>query len=367
MAWLRQGDTSPNHPVVLGVLEHDLADDRLLNEVFGFVVRCALLSTAHLTDYVVSHGTAIQMAGISRVKELVAVATFAGYWTEQELEENGQPRRVYKLIDDPEFIHMRTREEIEFERQRKSDNSDPALVVPVRLRDGDACRYCGMVVKFAPGARTGRHVGTYDHREPGQAATFETYVVSCKGCNTARGNKPDADERLPLLPPPIEPYYSSYTITWLQNNDWAARNGIKIPAAPRKQIKPGDPSGNGTPGQTEQPRPRDGIPGADQQALPRNGTPGAVDEPPTAHLQSSAETAGHPTTEDSGTGTGRVGTGRDGKGRGGSPAPTPPRSQLTPPDLPRVNQTRNPDPRSQRPGRNRRRRPRARPTKDPSS
>ncbi|UVF61169.1 HNH endonuclease [Arthrobacter phage Aoka] len=244
MPWLRIGDTAANHPIALAVLEAPDADDRLLNEVFGFVTRCALQSTAHLTDYVISRGTAIQIGGHSRVWELLDAAIDAGYLSPTEIDVDGVSRPAYKLLDDPDFIHMRTREEIEWERQRKTDNSNPALIVPVRLRDGDACRYCGLVVDFRPGQRKGRIAGTYDHREPGQAATVETYVVACRACNATRGDSANADAVLPLLPEPTKPYYSAHTIEWLRTNDWAKRNGIKPPRK-GKAIAPGNPARKG--------------------------------------------------------------------------------------------------------------------------
>jgi hypothetical protein len=254
MPWLRIGDTAANHPIALAVLEDPAADDRLLNEVFGFVARCALQSTAHLTDYLISMGTAIQIGGHSRVWALLDAAVDAGYLSPAEMIVDGIARKAYKLLDDPDFIHMRTREEIEWERQRKTDNSNPALIVPVRLRDGDACRYCGLVVDFRPGQRKGRIAGTYDHREPGQAATIETYVVSCRACNASRGDSANADASLPLLPEPAKPYYSAHTIEWIRTNEWAKRNGIKPPRK-GKAIAPGNPArkGGATPAATPAP------------------------------------------------------------------------------------------------------------------
>jgi hypothetical protein len=241
MPWLRIGDTAANHPIALAVLEDPAADDRLLNEVFGFVLRCSLQSTAHLTDYLVSMGTAIQIGGHSRVWALLDAAVDAGYFSPAEMIVDGIARKAYKLLDEPDFIHMRTREEIEWERQRKTDNSNPALIVPVRLRDGDACRYCGLVVDFRPGQRKGRIAGTYDHRRPGHEATVETYVVCCRACNASRGDDTNADASLPLLPAPAKPYYSAHTIEWIRTNDWAKRNGIKPPRKGRA-IAPGEPA-----------------------------------------------------------------------------------------------------------------------------
>jgi hypothetical protein len=283
MPWLRIGDTAANHPIALAVLEDPAADDRLLNEVFGFVARCALQSTAHLTDYLVSMGTAIQIGGHSRVWTLLDAAVDAGYFSPAEMIVDGIARKAYKLLDDPDFIHMRTKEEIEWERQRKTDNSNPALIVPVRLRDGDACRYCGLVVDFRPGQRKGRIAGTYDHRQPGHEATIETYVVCCRACNASRGDDTNADASLPLLPAPSRPYYSPHTIEWIRTNDWAKRNGIKPPRK-GKAIAPGEPArkSGATPANGSSTGPAPGINGSSDRiptgeplasgATPANGS-----------------------------------------------------------------------------------------------
>lgn len=323
MPWLRIGDTAANHPIALAVLEDPAVDDRLLNEVFGFVTRCALQSTAHLTDYMVSRGTAIQVAGYSRVDALLAAAITAGYLAPSEMIIDGAARSAYKLLDDPDFIHMRTREEIEWERQRKADNSNPALIVPVRLRDGDACRYCGLVVDFRPGQRKGRIAGTYDHREPGQPATVETYVVCCRACNAARGDDPRADAALPLLPEPERPYYSAHTIEWIRTNDWAKRNGVKPPRK-GKAIEPGTPvsKGKATPANGSTTGPVPGTNGSSNRVLtgdtqhssapgngsttgpapdPHTGTTGAVPQHPAPAREQPAPApkpaAGPPVTE----------------------------------------------------------------------
>lgn len=352
MPWLRSGDTAANHPIALAALEHDDFDDRLLNEVFGFVMRCALQSTAHLTDYVVSRGTAIQMAGASRVGLLTDVAAFAGYWVEQRVVIDGAERTVYKLVEDPEFIHMRTKEEIEWERQRKSDNSNPALTVPVRFRDGDACRYCGKVVNFK--ARKGRLAGTYDHREPGKPATIDTYVVCCGACNAGRSNDPAADTAYPLLPAPIKPYYSPDTIEWFRGHEWAASNGYRPPRSPARTIAPGQPSGNDTSGQTAPAPPQtqgngysgpaqgNGTHGPQNGAEPRKQAEGKPPPPrPSGNLQIPADPADQQCASSGNSGTGRDGTGRVGEVRSGHPdqPPSKPAPSSKPPKR-RRNRTR---------------------------
>ncbi|WP_418346188.1 hypothetical protein [Rhodococcus pyridinivorans] len=201
-------------------------------EAFGFLVLCASLSAAHTTDYLVSWGTAVLVAR-EEASRMLDVCTRAGLMEETVVDGV----QMWKIVEDPEFLHMRTAEEVAWERQRKSDNSNPELIVPVRLRDGDACRYCGQVVKWT--ARKGRLAGTYDHRVPGRAATIDTMVVSCGRCNSARKDNPAADEQHPLLPAPARPYFSPETRKWIAEHDWAKSNGYSITSRRGKTLPPG--------------------------------------------------------------------------------------------------------------------------------
>lgn len=188
------------------VAERDVA----LNEVFGFVTRCALQAAGHTTDYVIDEGTADLMGG-ARTERLLELAKKAGYLT--PIKHQGV--RAYLLVDDPLFLHMRRKAEIEWERQRKADNANPMITAPVRLRDGDECRYCGNLTNWRD--RKGGHGGTYDHRVPGQPATIATLVVACISCNAGRRDDPEADLRYPLRPEPLQPFYSAITATFLTN------------------------------------------------------------------------------------------------------------------------------------------------------
>ncbi|MFM9430042.1 5-methylcytosine-specific restriction endonuclease McrA [Arthrobacter sp. MP_2.3] len=251
MPWARVGDTAANHPTALAVLEHQLADERIVNELFGFVMRCSTQSAAHTTDYLVNRGTAIQMAGgMSRANDLLMLAIYAGYMVEQTFIEEGITRTGYKIIDDPDFIHLRTKAELDWERQRRNDTARPELVIPVRLRDGDGCRYCSKVVRW--GAQNGRLGGTYDHRTPGkQAANERDLVVACRACNAGRKDNPNADQDYPLQSVPDQAYFSESTIQWLQEHDYVKRMGIQVPEPSGQQLQPGDETGNGSTGQHE--------------------------------------------------------------------------------------------------------------------
>lgn len=238
MAWVRWGDAMAMHPSLLAVLEHPEFDDRLLNEVTGFVTRCAAQSGAHNTDYVVRRGTAIQIAGPTRVDLLLDVAAFAGLITEVEISDDGRAVTAYKLKDDdPEFLHLRLKKEIEWEQQRKNDSARPQLIVPVRLRDGDACRWCGCIVDWFD-RRSGR-AGTYDHLVPGEPATIDTYVVCCKSCNSSRRDGLAPNGRTNVLPAPAKPYFSVKTVEWLTDNEWRKSQAIPVPAPSATYVRPG--------------------------------------------------------------------------------------------------------------------------------
>lgn len=238
MPWLKAGDNAATHPVVVraGVG----GDARTANEVFGFVLRCALHSAAHVTDYFVDDGIAALFGGAD-ADRLVAAARKAGYWRRHRRDGH----RGWLLLDDPDFLHIRLKEEIDWEKQQKNDAADPTLFVPVRLRDGDACRYCGSVVYWR--ARKGNRRGSYDHREPGKPATVDTMVVACGACNSGRRDDPNADDRYPLRPVPALPYYSQ------ASTDLLARHGHRVQCSearpgnqPENVPPPSDPAPSGT-------------------------------------------------------------------------------------------------------------------------
>ena len=105
MSWSRGGDTAATYPPLLSVMDDPAADDRLLNEMAGFLWRLSTLSAAHLTDYVVNRGT-VHMIGTGRAGELTRIALAAGLLTETTVDGRG----AFKIIDDPEFIQFSTEE-----------------------------------------------------------------------------------------------------------------------------------------------------------------------------------------------------------------------------------------------------------------
>lgn len=306
MPWTKSGDTAASYPRLLAVDELEDADDWSLNEVAGFVLRLYFHSAGHMTDYEVGYGD-IKLMGNGRHEHLQALACRAGLMRLAGGE--GRSRR-WVLVDDPEFVHVRRRDEVLWDRQRDKDRKNPDLTMPVRLRDGDSCRYCGQVVSWAD-RKSGR-AGTYDHRDPGSPATVDTYVVACKSCNSARLNDPDADAHHPLRPAPTHPHYSPKTRTMLEayygpekvtarlsdpHTDPAAptqrpatQAGTAAPARPAKDPAP-DPAANARPA---------------RQATTRSSTDQTRIPDPRGGTRD---------------GSGRDGPGQVRKGRGATPAP----------------------------------------------
>lgn len=213
MAWQRSGDTGASHPAIMGVRRDRGADERTINEVAGFIWRLSLQSAAHLTDYLVDIGT-VEMIGGPRWEELVRLALKTGLLSRVK----GQPG-MFKLIEDPDLIHIRSKADVEWSRQQRADAANVHLVVQVRKRDGDNCRWCGVEVVWR-GKKTKRS-GELDHLVPGQAATVDTYVVACRGCNSARGGNPEAwDSAHELRPAPTRPRYGRWTAELLSENGY---------------------------------------------------------------------------------------------------------------------------------------------------
>lgn len=71
----------------------------------------------------------------------------------------------------------------------------------VRERDGDWCRYCGIVVRW--GANRATDGGTYDHIDPEGPNTVENLVVACNYCNGRKQDCLPEDAGMELRPEPL--------------------------------------------------------------------------------------------------------------------------------------------------------------------
>lgn len=219
MSWLKQSDVSANHPLVLRVLEMDEADDRLLNEMYGWVNRCATQSAAFDRDYIVEIGTAKQMAGLSRYKELLKAALSCGIFEEKEIDENGSMRRVLKLVEEEDLFHMILKSDKEREKNRRADTYDLAKKGAIIKRDGAECRWCGRMVTFG-NDRKSIKAGTIDHLDPkdldnSDPTPIERLVVACTSCNSSRKDGGFWDKE--LRPAPRSPYFTADAAAWLRD------------------------------------------------------------------------------------------------------------------------------------------------------
>jgi 5-methylcytosine-specific restriction endonuclease McrA len=297
VAWVRGGDTALTHPVVVRGMTVAGADSRTWRELYGTAHLLASVAGAHPTDPagLVELGHLMQVLGADQ-PTVTAQLMEAGYLTPYPADD-GRP--LWRLIDDPDLIHVKSKAELLWDRQRKADNSKADVTLRVVLRDGSACRYCGLTVNWAD--RVGTRGATYDHRTPGQAVrTPDDLVVACKGCNSSRKDDPTGawDQQHPLLPVPDPPHYCDHARARL------AKAGITVDPAPERQPRPGiAPERQPRPGTPDQGAPeRQGRTG---DASERQGRPGGDDD--LADL-AEAPKASFP------------GTGRDGSGRGGSGA-----------------------------------------------
>ena len=214
MPWLKVSDTAAQHRIVWRALEIPGASMQSMWSLFGQVLALAVEAAAFKTNYVVERGSILKFTGTPEAAEkFIADAMFCGYLTDQVPLDDG--RIAYKLVEDEDLFHMRLREEIDWENRRRNDTRKTSLIVPIRARDGDACRWCGHVVWW--GDRKGGRGATYDHLNPGvPAETPDDMVVACRSCNSSR--KDNAGWAVDLLPAPSAPYFSARSAAWLTEN-----------------------------------------------------------------------------------------------------------------------------------------------------
>nr|DAQ13184.1 MAG TPA: CRISPR-associated endonuclease [Bacteriophage sp.] len=214
MPWLKVSDTAAQHRIVWRALEIPGASMQSMWSLFGQVLALAVEAAAFKTDYIIERGSILKFTGTpDAAQKFIADATFCGYLTGEVPLDDG--RIAYRLVEDQDLFHMRLREEIDWENRRRNDTRKTSLIVPIRARDGDACRWCGHVVWW--GDRKGGRGATYDHLNPGvPAETPDDMVVACRSCNSSR--KDNAGWAVDLLPAPVKPYFSAKSAAWLTEN-----------------------------------------------------------------------------------------------------------------------------------------------------
>lgn len=82
--------------------------------------------------------------------------------------------------------------------RRQALHRNVALRTAIRERDGDRCRYCGVVVAWSD--RRSPAGGTYDHVNPIGENSLENLVVACRSCNSKKGDRTPQQAGMDLLP-----------------------------------------------------------------------------------------------------------------------------------------------------------------------
>jgi len=214
------GDTLVTHPLMIRLLEVCKGNHQLKNEAVGVLAQLATMAAAHLTDYWIGYGSLYQVAP-GREDAMLEMLCGAGLLFQEEGPE-GYP--ALRMVDDRELFHMRSKEEVELDRLRSKDKHNTGLLVQVRLRDGDQCRWCGGWVDWRD--RRSGSSGTYDSLNGHKNSTPETLVVACRSCNSARGAGEVKELRDP--PAPEEVHYNSHTAAFINDSRYAQEHGIHV-------------------------------------------------------------------------------------------------------------------------------------------
>lgn len=298
MAWTRTDDTTLLHPKVLRAGRG--GDDRMVNEVYGFVARCCTWSGGLLTDGFIPVEIA-QVASPTRWELLTKAAVKADMLRRRRGPDGDWG---WTVVMEDQLFHVRSKAEVLKDREASRRLTRvQAIAREVRLRDGDQCRYCAKTVTFE-GDRRSNRAGTYDHRIPpdqGGEETVENVVVACGACNRAKADRTPDEAGMTLRPAPDEPYYSAFTRSWLELD-------------PRPAAEGADPAATEGAGQDPQPKAR---PGSDLDLPAYGGSPGAGRAGPGSGL-----VGGPPNAPDQPRRTDQPRT-RGSRGRRGRSAPPP--------------------------------------------
>ena len=218
--WFRGGDTLTTHPLMIRLLEVCGGDHLLKNEAKGVLADLVSISAAHATDYWVGYGAVSQIAP-GREKIVIENLCNAGLLFR---EEGPEGRPMLRIIDDPTLYHIRLKEEMEIDRRRAKDKQNPELLITVRVRDGDQCRWCKKTVDWRD--RRSARGATYDSLNGHKESSPETLVVACRGCNSKRGAGVVLDLQDP--PTPDEVYYTAASLEFINSSQYAQDNGIHV-------------------------------------------------------------------------------------------------------------------------------------------
>lgn len=210
MPWLRSGDNAYLDPRIMQARALRPDDPDIVLKVRGFVWSISSYMAQFKTEYFISLGACWECGGHS-TREMLDVCHAVGLvepFTMDGLDG-------YRIIEDSDFVHVRSKKDLEHERNRRNDNRDQRLRWAIIARDGDNCRWCGVPVHWT-GSPSNRK-GTLDHLKPGEKGTVETMVVACLSCNSERQDDVDGSwaRANELLPVPDDPDYGPFSRKWL--------------------------------------------------------------------------------------------------------------------------------------------------------
>lgn len=236
MPWLRIGDETLTHPAMFKLLRACNGDIGLRNESYGALVLMASVSAQQCTDYVVDPGL-VAMIAPGRFPKIMEVLEAAGLVSTVKDDEGYE---MWKIAEIDELLHMRLKIEVDLDRRRKNDGRRPDLMIPVKIRDGDHCRWCGRTVKWGD-QKSGRGA-TIDSLNGHVDSTVDTLVVACRKCNSKRGG----GEELTLRPAPESPYYTQKSADFINASQWAQDHGVVVEASQTRLTFPSPAQKKGT-------------------------------------------------------------------------------------------------------------------------
>ncbi len=334
MPWGRFGDASATYPAMMQIHGAPGTDERTLNEAYGFLWRIATQAGAHKTDYLVDAGTAHMMGG-ARAEYLLNLLVKVGVLTRAKRDGF----KVWSIVADPEFIHLRTRAELEAEARYRNELRDDGLRVALLLRDGDNCRWCGVFVLWA--GKKGQQHAEPDHLlgtdVPG---TVENMVIACRRCNRGRGADRDLwDSTHTLRPVPDRPQYGAHSARFLTKNGYPTQPHLRSDEDPAHHQAAADPAptfGVRPAAPQRDPQALEAAAGTAPQRVRPAAPPRAGKAPRNAPRNASQTPI--PKSDE----TGSAGPGRDGSGtstthppgEAGSTTPPPPHPAAPPPPQP---------------------------------
>ncbi len=186
MAWLRIDDGIITHPKICQVGP----------EAAWLWITSLCYCRKYLTDGVFPAGV-MNLSGLRGKAQKTAAKRLVDVGLWHEIDE----KQSYVVHDFLEWNPSRADVESsqEWDRRRKDLYADKSLVIQIRKRDGDNCRYCGQVVRWSD--RRGPGGGQFDHVIPRGPNTLENIVVACRSCNASKGGRTPEEAGMPLLQP----------------------------------------------------------------------------------------------------------------------------------------------------------------------